>query len=100
MDDASGLGALLAVGVHVAHHVVADHLLPLLGHFVVDVVGVLFKLVDLLLGHRQAQFPLRLRQGDPQFPPGAELHVRGEQVLHFLVRVPGRTGGTRTRLLP
>ena len=93
MDDARRLGALLAVGIDVAHHVVADHLFPLLGHLVVDVLGVGFQLVDLLLGDGQAQLHLRLRQGDPKLPPGAELHVRGEQVFHFLVRIPGGQGG-------
>ena len=39
MDDAGrALGHCCAVGVHVAHHVVAHFLLPGLGHVVVDVV--------------------------------------------------------------
>ena len=46
MDDARRLGALLAVGIHVAHHVVADLMFPLLGDFIVDVVLVGFQLVQ------------------------------------------------------
>ena len=93
MDDARRFRALLAVGVDVAHHIMADHLLPLLGHLVVDVLGVGFQLVDLLLGDGQAQLMLRLGQGDPQLPPGAELQIRGKQVFHFPVRIPGGQGG-------
>ena len=43
MDDAGGLGALLAVGVDVAHHVVADLLFPLGGDLIVDVVHMGFQ---------------------------------------------------------
>ena len=44
MDDAGCLGALLAVGVDVAHHVVAHQLFPLDGDFIVDVVHMGFQL--------------------------------------------------------
>ena len=44
MDDAGCLGALLAVGVHMAHHVVAHQLFALDGHFVVDIVHMGFQL--------------------------------------------------------
>ena len=93
VDDARSLGALLAIGVHMAHHIVADHLFPLLGHFVVDVVGVLLQLCNLLICNGQPQLLLRLSQSNPKLPPGAELHVRGKKVFHFLVRVAGGQGG-------
>ena len=44
MDDAGCLGALLAVGINVAHHVVAHQLFALNGHFVIDVVHMGFQL--------------------------------------------------------
>ena len=44
MDDAGGLGALLAVGIDVAHHVVADQLLPGNGDVIVDIVHMGFQL--------------------------------------------------------
>ena len=44
MDDAGGLGALLAIGIDVAHHVVADQLLPGNGDVIVDIVHMGFQL--------------------------------------------------------
>ena len=93
MDDARRLGTLLAVGVHMAHHVVADLFFPLLGDFVVDVVLVGFQFVNLLLGNVQPQLPLGLGQGDPKPPPGAEFEVVGEKMLHFPAGIAGGQGG-------
>ena len=93
MDDPLGVRALQAVGVDVAHHVVAALLLPADGVLVVDVVGVGLQLGDLLVGDGQALPLLGLGQGDPEFAPGAELVVVGEDVLHLLAGVAGLEGG-------
>ena len=50
MDDALCLGALQAVGVDVAHHVMADELLARNGVLIVDVVLVCLQLGNLLIG--------------------------------------------------
>ena len=54
MDDALCLGALQAVGVDVAHHVMADELLARDGVLIVDVVLVRLQLGNLLIGDGQA----------------------------------------------
>ena len=90
MDDAGCLGALLAVGINVAHHVVAHQLFALNGHFVIDVVHMGFQ-----LGHHvggdvgQALVHLGPCQCHPQATPGAELVVIGEDVLHLVRGIPG-----------
>ena len=89
VDDALRVRALDAVGIDVRHDVVTAFLLFFDGDFIVDVVGVRFQFVDLLLRDGQAQFVLGLGQSDPQFSPGLELEVRREDVLHLFRRVPG-----------
>ena len=90
MDDAGGLGALLAVGIDVAHHVVADQLLPGNGDVIVDIVHMGFQ-----LGHHfggdigQALLHLGPGQRHPQAAPGAELVVIREDVLHLIGGVAG-----------
>ena len=92
VDDGHGLGAQLAVGVDVGHHVVAQLLLPLGGLLIVDVGDVGLQLVHLLLGHGQAQLHLRPGQGHPQPAPGGKLLVGGEDVLHLVAGVAGGQG--------
>ena len=92
MNDALGVGALDAVSVNVAHDVVTDQPFPFLGDLVVDVVLVGLQLGDLLSGDGQAQLVLGLGQGDPEEPPGSELLIRGEKVLHFFAGVAGAEG--------
>ncbi len=81
MNDPRRLRALLPVSVHMAHDIVADKLLALPCHLVVDVLGVRSQLVDLLLGDdrlsvlTQSQLHLCLRQGDPEPSPCAEFHI-------------------------
>ena len=54
------------------------------------------ELIDLILcNHRLAvlakpQFHLRLRKRNPQLPPGPEFHIRRENILHLLTRIPLR----------
>ena len=49
MDDSLCLRTLYAVGIDVGHDVVADHLLPLLCHVIVDIVRMAFQFLDLLV---------------------------------------------------
>ena len=93
VDDASRLRALLAVGVDMAHHVVADYALARFGDLIVDVVGMRLELVDLLLRDRQAELHLAFRQRDPQAAPRFELHIRREKVFHLLVGIAGGKWG-------
>ena len=90
MDDALCLGALQAVGVDVAHHVMADELLARNGVLIVDVVLVRLQLGNLLIGDGQALLLLGLSQRDPQPAPGAELVVVREDVLHLIRRIARR----------
>ena len=90
MDDAGGLGALLAVGIDVAHHVVADQLLPGNGDVIVDIVHMGFQLGHHLGGDiGQALLHLGPGQRHPQAAPGAELVVIREDVLHLIGGVAG-----------
>ena len=92
MDDALGVGALQAVGIDVAHHVMTDQLFPGGSLFVVDVVLVGFQLGDLLVGDVQALLLLGFGQGNPQTAPGAELVVIGKNILHLVRSIPGGEG--------
>ena len=87
MDDALCLRALHAVGIDVAHHVVAALLFPGGGHIVIDVVLVRLQLGDLRVGDGQALLLLGLRQRDPQPAPRLEFIVLREDVLHLFRRV-------------
>ena len=93
VDDALGVRALQAVGVDVAHHVVAALLLPADGVLIVDVVGVGLQLGDLLVGDGKALPLFGFGQGDPEFSPSTELVVVGEDVLHLPAGVAGLEGG-------
>ena len=90
MDDACCLGALLAVGIDVAHDVVAHQLFPLDSHFVVDIVHMSFQLGYHVRGDvGQALIHFGTSQCHPQPPPSAELVVVREDVLHFIGSVAG-----------
>ena len=55
MDDARRFGALLPIGIHMAHHIMAHLFLPGPGHIIVDVIRMGFQLRDLFLrDHRPA----------------------------------------------
>ena len=92
VDDGHGLRALGAVGMDVRHHVMAQALLLGLGHIVVDIVLVGLQLIDLRLGHRQAQLHLRPGQGDPEPAPGGEFFVLREQIEHLRAGVAAGKG--------
>ena len=99
VDDALGPGTLEAVGVNVAHHVVAAFLFPGGGILVVDVLPVGLQLLNLLLGDGKALLLFRLGQGDPQLAPGAELVVFRKDKLHLPAGVPGGKGAEVTVVL-
>ena len=90
MDDARRLRALQTVRVDVAHHVVAALLLAALRIVVVDVLRMGFQLGNLLVSDVQPLLLFRLRQRNPQLPPGAELVVLGEDELHLLAGIACR----------
>ncbi len=98
MDDTRRLGALLPVGIDMAHHVVPHLFLSRLRNVIIDVLRMAFQFVDLLLrDHRfpilgKPQLHLRLRQRDPKPPPRPKLHIRGENILHLPTRIPLRQG--------
>ena len=55
MDNALRLRALYAVGIHMAHNVMAHFLLARFCHVVVDIGRMAFQLIDLLLCDRKSE---------------------------------------------
>ena len=92
MDDGLGALGLLAECLDVRHHVVADVAFEGARVLVVDVVGVLFHLGDLLVGDGEAELFFRLGEGDPKFAPEAELFVVRKVFCHFAARVTAEQG--------
>ena len=92
MNNRFRLRALDAESVYMRHDIVTDFLFPFFRHIIIDIVLVSLHLIDLLLGHRQAQLLFRFRQSDPQLSPSAEFHIRRKQVFHLLIRIAGRQG--------
>ncbi len=90
MDDPLCLRALQAVGVDVGHDVMADDLLARLRVLVVDILRMALKLFDLLVGNREAELLLGLREGDPEPAPGLKLRVRRKYRLHLAACVAFR----------
>ena len=87
MDDALCLRTLAAVCVYVGHNIMAHLFFTGLGHIIIDIVLMGLQLVDLLLGNGKSQLHLGLSQGNPELSPGAELLVRGKDVLHLFTCV-------------
>ncbi len=75
VNDALCVRALHAVGVDMAHHIMAHQLFALGGDLVVDVVGVRLQLVDLRLRDGETEFHFRFGKGDPELAPGPEFFV-------------------------
>ncbi len=93
VDDRLGQRALLTVGEHVRHDVVADLAFLGPGQIVVDIVHVGLQLGDHVRGHRgQAEFVLGLGQGHPATAPVGELEPLGKQFLHLPTGVAGHQG--------
>ena len=100
MDDAGSLGALLAVGVHMAHHVVAHQLFALDGHFIVDIVHMGFQLSHHIGGDvGQALLHFGPGQRHPQAAPCAELVIVREDILHLVRGIAGGKGADITIML-
>ena len=99
MDDALCLGALQAVGIDMAHNIMADELFAGDGVLIVDIVLVGLQLGDLLIGDGKALSLFRLSQCDPQPAPSLELVVVRENILHLIRSIPGREGGNVTVVL-
>ena len=78
--------------MHVGHHVVPQPPLVPFGRRKIDRIDVLLQLGDLLLADRQAEFRLRLGQGHPKPPPGAELPLRAPQLAHRGRGIAGNQG--------
>ena len=91
---------LEAVGVDMAHDIMADQLLPGLCLGVVDILRVGGQLVDLFLGDIQPQLPLRRGQGDPEPPPGAELVVLGEEISRAWMGTRAAAAATSLNMTP
>ncbi len=87
MNDALCVGALYAVGVNMGHDVVAHELFSLLRDFIVDIVGMCLKLIDLLLRYGQSELLFRLGKRDPELSPCSELLVGRKDIFHFLARI-------------
>ena len=88
VDYALCLGALNAVGIDVAHNIVANLLFTFFGNVIVDVVCVCFKLGNLFVGYFKSKLLFRLGKCNPQSAPGFKLFVRRKEILHFIACVP------------
>ena len=87
MYDTLCVGALYAVSINVAHNVVTDELFALDCYVIVDIVLVSLELVNLLLSNRQTELHFSFRKSNPKSSPRPELHIRREDILHFLTRI-------------
>ena len=87
MDAIAVIRASLTVGENVCHNVVAGDALSCLSSSVVDIVDMLLKLLYLSLSNRQTQFHFSSCQSDPEFSPGSEFLISGEDILHLLACV-------------
>ena len=75
------------------HHIVAHFLLARFRHGIVDVVLVRIHLGDLLVRNIESQRLLSVCQRDPEPPPGTELEVFGENMLHLRACIARGEGG-------
>ena len=85
------LGTLNAVRVYMAHNIMADFLFTLSCHIIIDIILMSLEFLYHLIGYRgKSQFLFCFCQGYPQSPPGTELHILREDILHFLTCIPFR----------
>ena len=87
MNNPFSLGTLLPIGINMRHHIMAHFLLPRFRHIIINIILMRLQLINLLLGNIQPQLLLRLRQSNPEPPPGPKLLVRRKNVLHLLTRI-------------
>ena len=89
VNDALRAWALQAIGVHMAHHIVAALRLAAHGVLVVHIIDMGLQLGYLPVGDGKALGLLGLGQGHPQPAPGAELVLFRKQVLHLAAGIAG-----------
>ena len=93
MDNSCCLGTLLSISIYMTHNIMADNLFPFLCHLVINILCVCLQLINLLLGDNRlsilgkTKLHLSLRKCNPELSPGAELHVRGENILHLFAGI-------------
>ena len=69
------------------HYIMTDLFFAGFCHVIIDILCMGFQLIDLFLGNGQPQLFLSLCQCNPQFSPGLEFHILGENVLHLLAGI-------------
>jgi hypothetical protein len=89
MNDRPRRWALIAVGVNVSHHVVAELPFVLVGGSKVDRVDMGPQLRNLRWRDRQAQLGLGLREPDPELTPQAMPALGAPQAGHLRRSVAG-----------
>ena len=87
VNDGSGLGADLTIGIDMSHDVVAHLSLPLAGGLIIYIIQVGTHLVKLFIGDVQPQLLLALGKDHPELAPGGKLPVVGEDLLHFFAGI-------------
>ena len=93
MNDTGCFRAELAIGINMAHNVMANQLLPGLCHIIIDFIHMSLHLINLLLADyrlaifRKPQLHFCLSQSNPQFSPGGKLLVLRKNILHFLAGI-------------
>ena len=75
MDNSLCFRALNTVSIDMGHNVVTDELFSLGRNIIVDVLGVGFQLVHLLLSYIQSKFHFALCKCNPQSAPCFELEI-------------------------
>jgi hypothetical protein len=83
MNDRSGCGAGVAIGVYVCHDIVPQATLVLSSFLEVDVVHMLAQFFDLGVGYRESSLLFGFCQRHPEPTPGTELALVTPQVTHF-----------------
>ena len=87
VDYRAGVRADVSESVNMRHYVVPKLLFILVFFIVIDIVNMLFHLGDLLVRNVKPELFFALRKGNPKFAPRRISVVRGENFLHFFVRI-------------
>ena len=96
MDDACCLRALLSISIYMAHNIMTHLFFPCLCHFIINVLCMCLKLVNLFFcDHRlsilrKAKLHFCFGQSNPKLSPGPKLHVGRKNILHFPAGIPFR----------
>ena len=84
VNNRLSLWALLTVSVNMAHNIMSEFLFIFLGNIIIDIVGICFKLVNLVLSNIKTEFFFSLGKSYPKFSPSFKLKIRRIDILHFL----------------